>query len=98
MINFVLSPFPSDLIVVTSPAPIRVPKSDGLIGVACTSINTSSGPGAGFSTSESPISRVAFSLMVEVSCNIEFPYKNYLKNRSFAIRDKTTSIKIMTSM
>ena len=50
------------------PAPNSRPMSDGLIGVACTWISTSSGPGVGTGTDSRCTVRVASGCTVERSC------------------------------
>ena len=67
MITFELMPSPSTRIDDRSPAPTSVPRSEGFIGEAFTSISTSSAPGFGISMSRKAISNVASSLIVDVS-------------------------------
>src|SRR6266481_2719836 len=60
---------PEALAVVMSAAPIRSPRSDGLIGDASTRTTTSSGPGSGVGTLARDISSSPLFLISERSCS-----------------------------
>src|SRR5512143_2395672 len=64
---------PEALAVLMSAAPIRSPRSDGLIGVASTRTTTSSSAGSGVGTSTSEISSSPLALISERSCRPLLP-------------------------
>ncbi len=68
-----LSLVPDACAVLMSAAPVRRPRSDGLIGVASTRTTTSSGPGSGVGTSTSEISSSPLFLISERSCKPVVP-------------------------
>src|SRR6516225_10631476 len=64
---------PDTFTVERSAAPVRRPRSDGLIGVASTRTTTSSGPGSGVGTLNRDISSSPLDLISERNCNPVLP-------------------------